>query len=239
MRRIKYAQGFSLISLMVASAIGMFIIAVIIQSYVSSKMAFEARTAVSATAENGRFALADMRRTLIMTGRDISASKSAFAAVEDGGIEDGGTTDSDIIGVYYALGPSCGGAISRSTLIRFKVVDTVLQCEVDGTDYPLVSGIQLMRVLYGVDDDNDGFANRYLKASVVESEGAWDSVSTVRVGLVVSSDTQTLPSSLQAASAQSLNVLGQTFTAPDTSHVYRSVETTISLRNLNTIVQRQ
>lgn len=238
MRAARFSKGFSLLSLMIATVIGMFIMGAAGKVYVDSKSTFNVRTAVSAATENGRFALSDMRRTLVMAGRGIPASQKAFPSVETGGIEDGGS-DSDIVGVKYAFGSSCGGDISAITTIRFKVEDNTLTCEKGGTDFPLVSGVHLMRVLYGVNDTVDGFANRYLTASVVESENKWGNVVSLRIGLVVSSDNDELPASMRGSTEQTLDVLGQSYTVPDADHIYQVVSTTLSFRNLNTVVQRQ
>ena len=154
----KYNRGVTLLSLLVATAIGIFIIGAAGKVYVDSKMSFNARSAVSAATENGRFALDDMRRSLVMAGRGILAgeddiaSKRSIAPIDkDKGIYDAGssTSESDIIAVRYRIGPSCGGYIDITTTdpdsgrliadagrppatVRFRVNDKdELVCEVD------------------------------------------------------------------------------------------------------------
>jgi len=121
-------KGFSLISLLIATVIGIFIMGAAGKVYVDSKMTFNARSALSATMENGRFAIDDMRRTLVMAGRGIVAgederdSRRALAPIDttsgysNTGIHDAGTdaSGSDIISVRYRIGPSCGGDIDIS-----------------------------------------------------------------------------------------------------------------------------
>ncbi len=232
-------KGFSLLSLMISTTIGIFIMGAAGQVYVNSKSVFNARTAVSITTESGRYAISDLRRVLIMTGREVPASITPFPAVDANGIVDGGASGSDIVGVRYASGTACDSEVSSLTTIRFKIEDDTLICEQGGTDYPLVSGIKLMRVLYGVNDNTDGYANRYLNATTVETEGKWGNVVSLRIGLVVSSEDYKLPGNMQEYTAQTLVVLGQSYTAPDTEHVFQVASTTISLRNLNTVVSRQ
>lgn len=278
----RYNRGFSLLSLMIASVIGIFIISAAGKVYVDSKQTFNARTAMSAATENGRFAIDDLRRTLVMTGRGIAAGEDEndtdrpLAHIDaDVGIYDaGGDADgSDIIAVRYRMGPSCAGYIDISTVndvgrtvpdiespaatVRFLVEDDNLVCQAD-TDgdgdfefnQPLVSGIKQMRVLYGIDDNSaDGYANRYLTASMVDDTTVnppppgrtenWVRVVSLRIGLIASSDTFEIPSDLQPQSPQTLDLLGMEYTAPDKDHFYRSFSTTISLRNLNATVQRQ
>ena len=269
MKQFRYNRGISLISLLVATAIGIFIVGAAGKTYVDSKMAFQARSAVSAVTENGRFALDDMRRTVVMAGRAVKAGddspqsyntsdngKRTFPALGTNGIQDKDANDNSVIAIRYGLGPSCinyiGTPTSTSVLepipqdppatVRFRIdadKDELL-CEVDGNAQPIVSGIKSMRALYGVDDDADGYANRYLTATEVQNENVWVNVVSIRVGLVASSGSAyELPDTMQPQSAQTLSLLGLDYTAPDTKEIYRAVSATISLRNLNTVVQRQ
>lgn len=276
-------KGFSLLSLLIAMVIGIFIIGVALKVYVDSKQAFNARGAVAAATENGRFALDDMRRTLVMAGRGIAAgedeidNKRGLAPISDEGIVDAGTDAdaSDAVAVRYRIGPSCAGYVDISTIdpdserkvadissmpatLRFRVNgNDELVCERDmdgdGTyefSQAIVSGIKQMRVLYGIDDNTaDGYANRYLTANMVEDEDInppppgrtenWVRVVSLRIGLIASSGDTELPESMRPESPQELDLLGMTYTAPDTSHIYRAYTTTISLRNMNATVQRQ
>ena len=286
-------KGISLLSLMIASAIGIFLTGAAIKVYVDSKMTFSTRNVVSEVVENQRFALDDMRRILIMAGRDIRQAEESFdnrktfpllttsssQAIdkENEFIFDGGKDEPDIVAVRYRTGPSCGGyqnvpvkgklqkrtngtiyrddKTCRPTTVRFKVVDNELICEmkryytrydatgmtscsatpVATTESVLVSGVETLKVLYGVDDDNDGYASRYLTASQVPN---WQDVVTLRFGLVAGSES-TLPSSSRKDAAETVDVLGMAYDEPDTEHLYRAVTATISLRNFNTVVQRQ
>ncbi|MCU7861709.1 MAG: PilW family protein, partial [Candidatus Thiodiazotropha sp. (ex Lucinoma kastoroae)] len=103
------------------------------------------------------------------------------------------------------------------------------------TAQPLVSGIAQMRALYGLDTDADGVANQYLTASLVGAAN-WVKVVAIRIGLVVQSgDNQELPAPFRPDTEEELDLLGATFTAQDTHHVYKAASTTISLRNLHHI----
>jgi type IV pilus assembly protein PilW len=268
----KYQTGFSIISLMIASAIGIFIIGVAGKVYLDSKNAFNARTAIAAATENYRFAFQDMRRTLAMAGRGVSSSDDGSDSYEgtdnglrtfpvvDGspdGIVSGAKAegspwspapeDSSIIAIRYASGPApCGLAddtLEAGTVtVRFVVNDEgnlicqVFQSGVQLAAHPLVSGIAQMRALYGIDtntDDPDGVANQFLSADQV-GEARWPAVVSIRIGLVVQSgDDILLPSAFRPADPETFNLLGTTFTAPDTNHVYKSASTTISFRNLH------
>ena len=280
----KTCSGFSLISLLVATAISLFIMGAAGKIYIDSKNTFNVRNAISAATENGRYAISDIHQTLVMAGRGITASEEntdntrSLAPLDtslDTGIYDAGENpdESDIVAVRYRIGPSCASHIDISKIdpdtgirvpntdkppatIRYRIKNDALMCEADkegdGTfnyKQPITSGIKLMRVLYGVDDDSDGHANRYLTASKVdelESDSTsgsasekWSSVVSLRIGLIASSDNFEIPKPLQPASPQMLNLLGMPYTAPDKKHIYRAFSTTISLRNLAAHVQRQ
>ncbi len=268
---MKYSRGFTLVSLMVASAIGIFVAGVAGKVYVDSKVAFQMRSAVAAANENGRFAVEDLRRTLVMAGRGISSGDDSpavytvsdnglrtFPAVgSDGAIGTGvivnrdstdadATVGSSVIAIRYAEGPSCGGTVSTNTTVRFFVnTNSELVCEITDatgtTTQPIVSGIEQMRALYGVDDDADGLANRFLTATAVEaaSPTLWPNVVAIRVGLIAGSAEFEVPSSYRASTLTAFNLLGMTTVVPSASNHFKSVTTTISLRNLNTVVERQ
>lgn len=255
--------GFSIISLMIASAIGLFLIGGAGKVYLDSKNAFNARSSIASSTEKARFVIQDLRRTLVMAGRGIpqkddnleaySAADNdmrTFPAVSSDGIVDVDGNGSSVIAVRYADGPApCGqagtldGAFSTVRFLRDNNGNLVCETDIAGTSdsQPLASDIVIMRALYGINmDENDTTADQYLTAGEVESAGLWNFVVSIRIGLVTSSgDTEELPTVYQPANPEQLNILGMTFTAPDTSHFYQSASTTISLRNRNGVVQRQ
>lgn len=258
-------QGMSLLSLMVAVAIGIFLVGAILKIYIDSKNAFNVRNVVAAVYENQRFALDDMRRILIMTGRDIRKledqfpNRRPFPAVEAGGIVDGGASGSDVIAIRYRRGPSCGtyqqvGMSERPTMVRFRVNnDKELICEMttyaggsaSTTERILVSGIEMLKVLYGVDDNGDGYSDSYLTASQMgtftPASGAtsWAAVTTMRIGVVSSSDDE-LPAGARPDTAEAVSILGMAYPETlETSRLYRVASTTISLRNISNGLERE
>jgi type IV pilus assembly protein PilW len=267
--------GFSLLSLLIASAISLFIVGGIMKIYIDSKNAFNARTALSATTEKYRFAFQEMRRALIMAGRGIATSDDSPDAYREGQPDSGDRTfpsmacsnttndcivsgqvdstavwtpppeHSSIVSLRYASGPApCGvsdGTITGTMTVRFLVDEEGdLNCQVfdDGNliqSQPIASDIAQMRVLYGIDTDlePDGAANSYLTADQIEAHN-WMSVVSIRIGLVVSSGAGfELPGFYRPETPEQLDLLGATYTAPDNQYIYKSVNTTISLRNLH------
>lgn len=254
MSKLAYSKGFSLISLMVAMLIGLFIMAAAGKVYVKSKSSFNARTALSSMTENGHFALQDLRRTLIMAGMGITANEASSPSLRSipplvsGGTEVGSGQNSDVVAVRYRRGNSCGGYIDNPSplapaTLRFLVVNEQLMCQKDGaTPQPLVSGIKVMKVLYGVDDTADGYANRYLNATQVEASvpPKWINIVSIRIGLVVDSAEYKQPVEMRETTAYDLSLLGMTYTVPaNDEKAYKVFTTTVQLRNLNAIMQQQ
>lgn len=259
---VNKVKGFSLISLMIASSIGIFLVAGISTVFVSSKTTYNFRAAAALSYENTRFAIQDLQRYLVLAGRGINPDPSSYrSGVDDGkrtfpayiskgdaikttGIVNIDNQGSSIIAVRYASGSKpCGesGTVSATTTIRFFInANSELVCEKVGVyQRPIVSGIIRMRALYGIDTDSTGSANQYLEASVVENEGRWDNVVSIRVGLITSSAELLIPSSFRPKNVESMGLLGTQYPLPDTTHFFNSSSITILFRNLNKTVERQ
>lgn len=243
MSKLPYSKGFTLISLMVATLIGLFIIAAAGEVYVKSKSSFNARAAISSMTENGRFAIQELRRTLVMAGKGIKKNEATIPPISASGTGVGTGQNSDVVAVRYRSGPSCGGYINNPApaTVRFLVVNKQLMCEVDGgTQQPLVSGVKLMKALYGIDDTADGYANRYLNATQVNALGKWINIVSLRVGLIVDSAEYNQPVEMRATAPYNLSLLGMNYTVPaNDEKTYKVFTTTIQLRNLSAIMERQ
>ncbi|MBT3055791.1 MAG: PilW family protein [Candidatus Thiodiazotropha sp. (ex Codakia orbicularis)] len=274
-RTIPRQAGFSLVSLLISSAIGVFLIGGAGKIYLDSKNAFTARSAIAAATESSRFAMQDFRRYLVMAGRGIGENEDSpetYSAADNNlrtfpamnpdnsvassttGIIDQDNNGNSVIAVRYAIGPTpCGqgGTINNTHTIRFyRNNEGQLMCQsietIAGTldtanqyERPLLSGVVSMQALYGVDTDTgpaeDQIANQYLTATEVENAGLWISVVSIRIGIVISSDTEELPYTYRPATAEPMGLLGMDVPTPDNSHAYKATSTTITFRNLNTI----
>ncbi|MES9825164.1 MAG: PilW family protein [Candidatus Thiodiazotropha endolucinida] len=155
--------GFSIISLMIASAIGIFLIGGAGKIYLDSKNAFNARSAIATASEGARFAVQDFRRYLVMAGRGIREQNDnadvyeaaadnnlrTFPAVDPDntvaatstGIIDIDSNNSSAVAVRYTEGPSpCGqgGTINTTHTVRFYRND---QFELVCQDIETVGGV--------------------------------------------------------------------------------------------------
>ena len=192
-----------------------------------------------------------------MAGMDINASEAisnlraipALGAITTvGDTVDGGATASDVVAVRYRRGPSCGGYINNTTAetVRFLVdsVSEQLMCErsLAGSvisKQPLVSGVKPMKVLYGV-DDSTWLCEPLSDTAQVNAESKWENIVTIRVGLVVNSAEYSKPVKYAFAFNTTLSLLGMDYIVPaNDEKLYRVFTTTVQLRNLNAIMQKQ
>lgn len=89
----------------------------------------------------------------------------------------------------------------------------------------LVEGVESMHILYGVDDDNDQAADRYLPASATLP---WQRVVSLRIGLLLRSLTQDPKSAIDS---RIYDVNGQALGPYNDRHFRQVFLTTIGLRN--------
>lgn len=142
-RTTRKQAGFSLVSLMIASAIAVFLIGGTGKIYLDSKNAFNARSTIATAVESSRFAVQDLRRYLVMAGRDVASqhnNSDTYATADNNirvfphvdpdttvaststGIIDIDNNDSSAVAVRYAGGPApCGqnGTINTTHTVRF------------------------------------------------------------------------------------------------------------------------
>ncbi|MEW8028707.1 MAG: PilW family protein, partial [Candidatus Thiodiazotropha sp.] len=162
-RAIHRQAGFSIISLMIASSIGIFLIGGAGKIYLDSKNAFNARSAIATASEGARFAVQDFRRYLVMAGRGVreqNDNADVYNAVDDNnlrtfpavdpdntvaatstGIIDIDSNNSSAVAVRYTEGPSpCGqdGTINTTHTVRFYRND---QFELVCQDIETVGGV--------------------------------------------------------------------------------------------------
>jgi type IV pilus assembly protein PilW len=177
----------------------------------------------------------------------VAARTLAFPAGAMTGTEGSGTAPDSITVRYQGSGSPAadgsildcqGNSIAGSTLAVAKFYISTgannanaLFCDNTGTVGPaspgpieLASDVENMQVLYGVDTDADGTANKYVGVSSV---GTFDNVVSVRIGLLVRTSSEVA----SQANTSAYNLVGTGITAPGDRRVRRSYTTTIALRN--------
>ncbi len=274
-KTMHFQRGISLVGLMVAAMIGLFIVGAALQMYSNSQQTFKARQAISAASENGRFALSDLRRMIVMAGRGMDASSArdlqnidkTFTSMPTSVLNtsEGGASGSDTLEFRLAKGRDClGNTIPEVNLGSGKTRGTVtvisysLQVNVDGiselvcsvnggTPQPLVSGIEMIKFLYGVDTTDDNFANMYMTADQLNvlqgtpgNEKIWEEIVAVRIGVLSTSAEFTIPAGQRATTSPDKEVLhglyhpvNSTGNGGDANAwAYRVNTETVALRNL-------
>lgn len=137
-----------------------------------------------------------------------------------------GTADIKTISLYVA---DNNGVSTLFCKAESNLRDGTVVNNNSGNAIPLMSNVEKMHVLYGVDTDAtpDGFANQYVLANAVTN---WLLVTSVRINLVIMSEdknvSKTAPSTYQInGSNYAVNVAAE-------NRFYRVFSTTIAFRNI-------
>lgn len=246
--------GFTMVEMMVAMTLGLLLVVVIGQVFVTSKESYRTTEDLSRMQENARFAAAQLSRVIRMAAftTDPLANRTALfplaTAPAVSGIDGGGTVADQVIVRHQGSGAGtadgsildCQGnairademAVARFFLAAGANGANALFCDNTGTVGPgivttqveLASDVENMQILYGEDTDLDATANRYLPASDVAS---FDNVVSVRIALLVRSTNQVAAS----LNTSTYNLLGAVFDPVDDRRVRRVYTATITLRN--------
>ena len=232
-----HQTGMSLISLLIGATIGILLTGAAGKVYLDSRMAFAANEVVSATMENGRFAIDDLRRTLVMAGRLLQPDTLPFGDPDTELLDDQDPGASDRIAVIYASKDGCDDSdtdanrcqldcfgepinAGNTAKIEFYLATeegvTQLMCSVnDGEAQPLASGIETFQVLYGWDTDGDRYPNRYVNATTATANGLWSPkgrIVALRIGVLASSADMTLPQAARTEGEKPFDVLDVKYT---------------------------
>jgi type IV pilus assembly protein PilW len=204
------SRGFTLVELMVALTIGLLVTVGILTLLGAMRRTSTSQTGLSTLQENERIAMSmvtDMVQTAGYYPNPVANSPTTFftavttpTTLASGQFIAGADATSDTLYVRYGTSGidyviDCAGntysAGSQLTLTStLSVVNGYLQCVLYNgtttTTIQLVSGIQSMQILYGV-QSNPGSTNNsvdaYLTATAVNSGAYWGKVLTVKVTL--------------------------------------------------------
>lgn len=245
-------KGFSIVELLIGMAVGLLLVAGIIQIFVGNKSSFEAQEEQTALQENVRVSFFLLGLTLGHTGfrpnafndESDSLSDDALAGTNGGNDKFG----RDTISVRYVSDDNmhdCFGtalADGEESLNRFHLgpaqADGLrdLRCErsviqPDGTvsansTNAIIDNVESMHILYGVDTDNDRSVDRYVDAPGV---GDFDAVLSLKVGLVMVTEGQLRP----AGGPQTVTLFGteQQYGSNTDRRQREVIEQVIALRN--------
>ena len=231
-------DGFSLVEIMVAMTLGLVLLGGTIAIYASSKDSYRLQENIAGMQENARFAIHALRRDVEMAGfpRVLNIQPFDPARTLDGG----GNASDQVTIQFQSSDPSnrdcLGEVVADGNLITnryFIDANADLRCQGNANTQTLVENVENLQALYGVDDDGDSIANRYVTATEV-SNGVvnagtpdWDRVVSLRLALLVASENP-IDSDQQVGG---FTLLDAPAIAPDDDRLYRVFTTTIPLRN--------
>lgn len=198
--------GLTLVEMMVAMTLGLLILLAISSIYIGSRQTYRMQDDNARLQETGRYAIEVLGRSIRQAGfwnMPISpvATATGFSGTAVNGVNNTSPT-SDRITVQYdglAGDRDCEGTVLGANAVvteQYRRNGTNLVC--DGVDAnttfsPLVSDIEDVQILYGIDTNADQSADRYVAAP-----GNWNQVVSARV-------------CVQASSANSVNNAPQRF----------------------------
>lgn len=213
MTNIHSQRGVSLISLMVAMAIGVFLLAGLFQIWFQTRQTFSAQGQLAQLQDNQRMVLTNMANTIqtggfypvylnypTPSGTTYSTSLFTSASPMVLGQYLYGThntsTNADTLVVRFIADKSSadsttldclGQSEATGTLVTntYQLTSGQLTCSTDGTTFlPVIQdAVSTMAITYGVDTLGDGTALQYLTADKVQSLGVWSRVLSIKIAL--------------------------------------------------------
>jgi len=212
--------GISLVEVMVGLLIGLFLMGGMMQVFDHSKRGYRYQAGLSQVQEQGRFAMEFLTVNLRVAGFPGSNPPA-------GNKIQGQDAATDIVAVRFVstTGNDCQdnaapGGIAFNT---FRINQNNLECSGDGVNWEVfVQNIEDMQIPYGEDLNNDGVANRYVRAN---QGPVWNNVVSARVALLARS-----ANNMTRTSESFVNLAGNTVNSND-QRLRRSFTSMINLRN--------
>ena len=200
-------RGFTLIEILIALTIGLFLLGALLIIVQTNKRVFGNQNQLSQLQDAERMALSMMSDVIQSAGyfpdptaNTLTSTMTAIAPFGSGQAIFGtylAGDPGDQISVRYMTAPADGilncsglsnpnpvGGANQLYVNSFQVVGNQLVCNMNGTQYNLVSGITHLSLLYGVKANAAAPANdvdTYMNAQQVTAAGLWGSVITVMV----------------------------------------------------------
>ncbi|KHK56145.1 pilus assembly protein [Ralstonia sp. A12] len=210
MRWARRQAGTSLVEILIAMVIALFIMSGVVVMFVNMQKTFTSQDQLAQLQDNERLALTVLTNMAQSAGYfpNPVINTAATALPAAGGMVAGqvisGTTgtgtgsNSDTLTTQFAAGSgdgttNCLGQTNTSggQLVYVNTLsisaNNELVCSVNGAAaVPIVSGVSGFSVLYGTDANNDGSVDSYLTATQVTTANAWPVVHTLKVTLTFS-----------------------------------------------------
>lgn len=122
--------------------------------------------------------------------------------------------------VYYAFYIKNTGRTNANN----QPIYALVRQDINGNEVEIVEGVEQMRILYGVDTNDDKAADRYQSATEVNNSNNWNNVISVKINLLFSTIENV------ASSPQSYQFNGATYTPTDRK-LRREWQSFVTIRN--------
>ncbi|MEJ2629867.1 MAG: PilW family protein [Acidihalobacter sp.] len=199
-------RGVGLVELMVAMVLSLFLLAGLFTIFFSTRQSYDTQQDLSRLHDNQRLAATMLAQTVQQAGyfpnpttftrAEAFPSNATFATA--GQIVFGGNVTSEALAIRFVApaagghmlncqGGSANGATTDIYRIDYdsNIKANVLECSANGAAFqPLVNRVNTMQVLFGVDTNSNGSADRYMNAATVTANKAWANVKSVSLRLV-------------------------------------------------------
>lgn len=232
MRGVRRQLGTSLIEILIAMVIGLFILSAAVVVFVNMQKTFTSQDQLAQLQDNQRLAQTILTNTVQSAGyfpdpktdtkqTALTGASGVVAAGQAISGTSGAGTSSDTLttqfatasgdGVMNCLGQSNTGGSQLVYVNTLSVnANNELQCAVNGqTAVSLVSGVSSLKVLYGTDTDSDGNNDSYLTATQVTAAGAWSAVHAVKVTLNFTTQFGNVPGTTSVPWVQTISLKNQ------------------------------
>ncbi len=144
------------------------------------------------------------RATTVSNGSGKTTIAHANSGNTDNFLQKAYGTDAELLKLVknvYFIARRGNDAANPPSLYRASLNGSVYASE------ELVTGVEMMRILYGYDASGDGSASQYLTAAQVDALGPdWNNVVAIRIGFVVNTGENNIDA---APDTNSYNLLGQ------------------------------
>jgi type IV pilus assembly protein PilW len=196
-------QGFTLVEVMVALLIGLFLLGGLLTVVQDNKRTFGTQNQLAQLQDAERLGMTMMTDVIQATGyfpnptaNTATSVLLAYGAMAQGQAMTGtynAAAPGDTITVRYATNSgdgilNCTGSSNTSGAVftyvnTFSVVNNQLVCtRENGTTYPLINGVTNLSVLYGVNTTGSGNnVDTYMQAAQVTANADWYNVVSVRI----------------------------------------------------------
>ncbi len=184
---ISTQKGLSLIELMIAMVLGLFIIAGVISIFIASNKSTKYSDGLRSMQENGRQAVFVLQSAIRQAGYSSDKEIMAVDLAKSGTTRIAVRAEStiDCTGTSTASAPEPGIAVNSYFL---DVAAKQIMCSgsiASSTPIPVADNIEAFQILYGIDVDKNGVVEQFVRHA--EIPNAFD-ITSIQIGILVVTD---------------------------------------------------